>query len=155
VRGTAGRIEVYAEHALIATHPRAATPGHRETNLAHLPIVKADALTLTAERCREQAALIGPATQQVVEQLLTERPLDRLRTVRKVLRLAETHTPLRLEQACARALRFDTATYRSLKQILQQGLDAAELESEAGVTLPSQLPLFARPTHELLGVGGA
>jgi len=155
VRGTAGRIEVYAEHALIATHPRAATPGHRETNLAHLPMLKADALTLTAERCREQAAAIGPTTQQVVELLLAERPLDRLRTVRKVLRLAETHTPLRLERACARALRFDTATYRSLKQILQQGLDAAELESEAVVAMPSESPLFARPTHELLGVGGA
>jgi len=154
VRGTAGRIELYADHALIATHPRAALPGHRETNLAHLPIVKADALTLTAERCREQAALIGPATQQAVEQLLMERPLDRLRTVRTVLRLAEAYTPSRLERACARALRFDTATYRSLKQILQQGLDAAEPESQAVIAVPSAPPLFARPTHELLGGGG-
>jgi len=154
VRCTAGRIELYADHALIATHPRAALPGHRETNLAHLPIVKADALTLTAERCREQAALIGPATQQAVEQLLMERPLDRLRTVRTVLRLAEAYTPSRLERACARALRFDTATYRSLKQILQQGLDAAEPESQAVIAVPSAPPLFARPTHELLGGGG-
>jgi len=107
---------------------------------------------LTPERCQAEAAQIGVATQQVVQQWLDDRPLERLRTVRKLLRLAETYTPGRLEQACARALRFETAAYRSIKQILHKGLEA---EDSSAARLPdSAPPLFARSTQELLA-GGA
>jgi len=152
VRGDAHTVRIYADYALIVTFPRATQPGQRQTNLDHLPIAKVDALTLTPERCQAEAVQIGVATQQVVQQLLDERPLDRLRTVRKILRLAPTYTPVRLERACARALRFDTATYRSIKQILQKGLEA---EDPSALTRPnSPPPLFARTAHELLA-GGA
>ncbi|HEY4721778.1 MAG TPA: hypothetical protein VII92_08025 [Anaerolineae bacterium] len=134
------------------TFPRATQPGQRQTNLDHLPIAKVDALTLTSERCQAEAVQIGVATQQVVQQLLDERPLDRLRTVRKILRLAPTYTPVRLERACAHALRFDTATYRSIKQILQKGLEAED--PNAPTRLDSPPPLFARTVQQLL-VGGA
>ncbi len=152
VRGDAKTVRIYAEYLLIATHPRATTPGQRQTNLAHLPPEKVDALTLTPERCRAQAAQIGLATRQVVDQLLAERPLDRLRSVRKLLGLAETFTPLRLERACVRALRFETASYGSIKQILQNNLEG----EEAPFTIPlSQWPQFARTAQELVhGLGG-
>lgn len=152
VRGDAQTVRIFADYTLLATFPRATGPGQRQTNLDHLPIAKADALTLTPERCHAEAAQIGVATQQVVQQLLAERPLDRLRAARKVLRLADTYTPTRLEQACARALRFDTATYRSIKQILLKGLEADE---PPAAPLPdSAPPLFARTAQELL-TGGA
>jgi transposase len=152
VRGDAQTVRIFVEYTLIATFPRATTVGQRQTNLDHLPTAKADALTLTPERCHAEAAHIGVATQQVVQQLLAERPLDRLRTARKVLRLADTYTPERLERACARALRFETATYRSLKQILFKGL---ETEDPLAAPLPnSAAPLFARTAQELLA-GGA
>jgi transposase len=152
VRGDAQTLRIYADYTLLATFPRATRPGQRQTNLDHLPIAKADALTLTPERCQAEAAQIGVATQQVVQQWLDDRPLDRLRTVRKLLRLAETYTPGRLEQACARALRFETAAYRSIKQILHKGLEA---DISLALPLPdSPPPLFARTTQELLA-GGA
>jgi len=152
VRGDAQTVRIFADYTLLATFPRATGPGQRQTNLDHLPVAKADALTLTPARCQAEAAQIGVATQQVVQQLLDERPLDRLRTARKVLRLTETYAPDRLEQACARALRFETATYRSIKQILLKGLEA---EDSSAARLPeSAPPLFARSTQELLA-GGA
>jgi transposase len=151
VRGDAQTVRIFADYTLMATFPRATHPGQRQTNLDHLPIAKVDALTLTSERCQAQAAQIGVATQQVVQQLLDERPLDRLRTVRKVLRLAETYTPGRLEQACARALRFDTASYRSIKQILHKGL---EVDAPSASPPPASALLFVRTTQELLA-GGA
>jgi len=152
VRGDAQTVRIFADYTLLATFPRATGPGQRQTNLDHLPVAKADALTLTPARCQAEAAQIGVATQQVVQQLLDERPLDRLRTARKVLRLTETYTSGRLEQACARALRFETATYRSIKQILLKGLEA---EDASAARLPeSAPPLFARSTQELLA-GGA
>ena len=152
VRGDAQTLRIYADYTLLATFPRATRPGQRQTNLDHLPIAKVDALTLTPERCQAEAAQIGLATQQVVQQWLDDRPLDRLRTVRKLLRLAETYTPSRLEQACARALRFETAAYRSIKQILQKGLEADDLS--ASVPPNCAPPLFARTPQELLA-GGA
>jgi transposase len=152
VRGDAQTVRIFAEYTLLATFPRATRPGQRQTNLDHLPIAKADALTLTPERCQAEAAQIGVATQQVVQQLLDERPLDRLRTARKVLRLTDTYPPDRLEQACARALHFDTANYRSIKQILLKGLEAED--PRAAPAPESAPPLFARTAQELLA-GGA
>jgi transposase len=151
VRGDARTVRLYADYTLVATHPRATTPGQRVTNLDHLPAEKADALTLTPARCRDEATQIGPDTLQVVNHLLDEQPLDRLRSVRKLLRLAHTYTPTRLEQACTRALRFETVSYVSVKQILQTGLDA----EEASVAIPApDWPRFARTSRELLA-GGA
>lgn len=153
VRGDARTVRLYADHVLVATHPRAAAPGERLTHFDHLPPDKADALTLTPARCREEAARIGPATLQAVTQLLDERPLDRLRSVRRLLRLAETYGPARLERACARALCFDAATYVAIKRILEQGLEGEE-------PLPEPIPVldrprFARTPLELLMGGGA
>jgi hypothetical protein len=83
----------------------------------------------------------------VVNRLLDEQPLDRLRSVRRLLRLAHTYTPIRLEQACTRALRFETVSYISVKQILLTGLDA----EEAPVAIPApDWPRFARTPRELL-----
>jgi hypothetical protein len=86
-------------------------------------------LTLSQESCRTQAAEIGPATREVVDGLLDHRPEDRLRTAGRVLGLAERFGPQRLETACVRALRFDDPAYRTVKHILEQGLDAEELPS--------------------------
>jgi transposase len=154
VRGEATRVRVYADHVLVATHPRATAAGQRATQLDHLPVAQADALTLTPERCRDDATRIGTASLEVVTRLLEERPLDRLRSVGSLLRLAETYTPARLERACARALRFETATYPDIKRILLHGLDREEMPPDVVPELPT--PMFARPNHELLaGVGGA
>jgi len=150
LRGDARTVRLYADYTLVATHPRALTPGQRVTNLDHLPADKADALTLTPERCRDEATQIGPATAQVVQQLLDEQPLDRLRSVRKLLRLAQTYTPTRLEQACARALHFETVSYISVKQILQNGLEADE--TPTAIPAPDW-PQFARTPRELLAGG--
>jgi len=154
VRGDATRVRLFADHVLLATHPRATAPGQRFTNLDHLLLAHAEALTLTPERCRDDAARIGMATLEVVTRLLDERPLDRLRSVRSLLRLAETFTPARLERACARALRFEAVAYPDIKRILHSGLDQAETPLVVAAELPP--PRFARPAHELLAsLGGA
>jgi hypothetical protein len=118
------------------------------TNLDHLPPQKVPGVTLTREGCRLQASDIGPATTQVVDTLLNHRPEDRLRTAGRLLGLAERFGPLRLEAASARAMRFDDASYTTIKRILQQGLDAEECPS-----LQSAPPAFTfvRSAAELVG----
>jgi transposase len=138
LRAGARTVELYdAQHELVATHDRASAPGERLTHLAHLPPEKVAGLTLTREACRTQAAAIGPATAALVDTLLEHRPEDRLRSAGRLLRLAATTSPARLEQACARALAFGAGDYPSVKRILAVGLEQSE---QAGVTQRATAP---------------
>jgi hypothetical protein len=140
-------IELYQGQTLVVTHVRCTTPGQWQTRLEDYPPDKADYLKRTPEYCRQQAARLGPATQQVVEQLLAERPLDRLRTAQAILRLEETVGSHRLEAACARALYFGDIRYRRIKGILNAALDRDPLP-EAPVALPKRPFAFARSSAE-------
>jgi hypothetical protein len=88
----------------------------------------------------------------VVEQLLAERPLDRLRAAQGILGLADTVSNRRLEAACRRALFYGGAvTYRRIKEILNGALDQVPLP-DSKPEAPSQMRfLFARDAAEFFG----
>lgn len=141
---------------LVATHPRAAQPGQRSTHPDHLPPHKARGLTATRETVLAQADAVGPITAQVVAELLASHPLDRLRTALRMLALADTYSPARLEAACVRGRAFGDTSLVTLKRVLAEGLDQLTLP------LPAQGPtegtlIFARPANELAEaiLGGA
>lgn len=149
VRGGTREVQIYtSDYQLVATHPRAARPGRRQTHHDHLPPDKLAGLILSREGCRQQAATIGPATTQIVDTLLEHRPEDRLRTAGRLLNLGQQFGPQRLEAACQRALRFDDAAYMTVKRILQQGLETEEMPSTAPA--PPAFT-FVRSATELLG----
>ncbi len=52
------------------------------------------------------------------------------------MRLGNSYSPERLEAACDRALRIRSHSYRSVKSILQSGLDRIPLEEQAQLDLP-------------------
>lgn len=145
-----------SDFTLLATHPRAAGPGSRLTHPDHLPPGKARGLTATRATAQAEADAVGPRTAQVVAELLESRPVDRLRTVLRVLALAETFTPARLEAACTRGLAFGDASLPTLRRILAEGLDELVLPLAASPAddAPTQ---FARPAAELADtiLGGA
>jgi hypothetical protein len=159
VRGGLRTVEVSDEqHQVVATHQRATAPGERVTVLDHLPVDKVAGLVISREDCRLRAAAIGPATTQVVEDLLAHRPEDRLRSAGRVLRLAARTSPLRLERACARAIAYDTADYGTIRRILDEGLDAhAPLAAGPVPPTPLRRYTFTRAATEfassLLGGG--
>ena len=111
-------VEIYQGTTLVATHERSLEPGGWHTRLEHYPKHKAAYLERTPAYCRQVATRLGQATSQVIETLLGDRPLYRLRSVQAILRLEETVGPERLEAACARALHFDDPSYRRIKAIL-------------------------------------
>ncbi len=135
------------DFTLAATHTHASQPGQRLTQLDHLPPEKVRGLTATRETCQAQAESIGPATAQVVADLLADRPVDRLRSALRVLALADTYTPPRLEAACTRGLAFGEAGLPALRRILVTGLDNCVLPPPAA--LAEETLTFARPAHEL------
>jgi len=140
-------VQLFHGQELVTTHERAAEPGQWLTRLEHYPPAKAAYLERTPARCRQIAAQIGPATTQVVETLLGERPLDRLRAVQGILRMEETVGPQRLEAACARALHFGNVHYRGIKGILNAALDREPLPQTTPST-PQRQFAFARPASE-------
>jgi hypothetical protein len=73
--------------------------------------------------------------------------VDRHSRVVRVLKLRERVGDHRLEAACARALPFGDLTYRTLKHILDQGLEAEM--PPAPTAAPART--FVRSAAELLG----
>ena len=140
-------VEIYQGLELVVTHPRSHKPGEWHTRLEDYPAHKAAYLQRTPDYCRQLATQVGPATRQVVDTLLGERPLYRLRAVQAILRLQETVGAQRLEAACARALYFGPPQYRRIKEILNAALDKEPLPEET-VTPPPQTHLFARAAEE-------
>ena len=140
-------VEVYQGTSLVATHVRCTEPGQWRTRLDDYPPDKAQYLMRTPAYCRQIAAKIGPSTVQVVETLLSERPLDRLRAVQGILRLEETVGRQRLEAACARALFYGDVRYRRIRDILNAALDREPLPEAPAATTPSRFA-FARSATE-------
>jgi transposase len=140
-------IEIYQGLQLVATHERSLHPGEWHTRLEHYPARKAAYLERTPAYCRQVAARVGAATRQVVETLLDDRPLYRLRSVQAILRLEERVGAQRLEAACARALYFGDPSHRRIKAILDAALDRDCLP-EAICAMPIQRHVFARAGKE-------
>jgi len=143
------------DHTLLACHPRAAQPGQRFTHPDHLPPHLAEALSLSRQTCQARAETFGPATSQVVAELLASRPIDRFRTAVRLLHLANEYTPARLEAACAFGLAQGDSHYPTLKRLLRDGLDRPPLAATPAA--PPEQFTFARPTDELAEaiLGGA
>ena len=143
-------VELYQDADLVSTHLRAHAPGEWHTRLEHYPEDKAAYLERTPQRCREIAQRLGSATSQVVETLLSERPLDRLRSVQGILRLEESVGPRRLEAACERALHFGDVRYRRIKDILNAALDQEPIPASGGTPPvgPERAYAFARPAAD-------
>ncbi|MBI4332319.1 MAG: IS21 family transposase [Chloroflexi bacterium] len=131
-------VEIFQGVDLLTTHPKARRRGEWQTRVEHYPPEKAAYLERTPARCLEIAKGIGPKTREVVETLLSEHPLDRLRSVQSILRLAESVGRERLEAACARALYYGDPRYRRIKDILNAALDREALPAEPIAFLSAQ-----------------
>ena len=111
VRGGVQQVRIYTRnYELVATHDRAAQPGQRLTNPAHLPPEKLAGLQMDRKACRAMAEELGPGAAQVVNAYLDEGVIDRLPTARRLLKLRKSYGDEALEAACQRALRFGTPT---------------------------------------------
>jgi hypothetical protein len=116
-------LRVYREHELVAVHPRLFKPGTRSTVEEHMPPDAQAYFMRDPQWCLAQAKALGASCLAVIESLFANRVLDHLRAAQGLLRLRDSFGPIRLEAACARALRFGSPSYRTVKKILKEGLD--------------------------------
>lgn len=141
-------IELYAGVDLVVTHVRSSRPGQWQTRLEDYPPEKAAYLLQTPQYCRQWAAQIGASTSQVVEMLLNDKPLERLRAVQAILGLEKSVGRQRLEAACQRALHFGDVRYRQIKQILNAALDRDPLPEVTPPPANSKSFTFARSSRD-------
>jgi len=115
-------VEVYLDYELVKTHLRGAK-GQRVTDWNDYPPEKAAFFQRTPDWYRQRASLIGESTRETVDALLEEHAFHHLRQCQGILRLAEKYGQERLDKACARANAFGDPAYRTVKTILERGLD--------------------------------
>ncbi len=124
VRATASMVEAFdAEHRLVTSHPRGKRRGARFTNDDHLPPAAQAWKMRTPRYCLEQAEAIGPACLALVRRMFGDRVLDRLRGVQGLLRLAEDFGAPRLEAACRRMEGVDIVSAKTVRLMLDKGLE--------------------------------
>lgn len=125
-RFTSSLVDVFTlEQELVASHVRGARPGGRSTLDDHLPPAAQAWKMRTPRYCLEQAEAIGPACLALVTRLFGDRVLDRLRSVQGLLRLAEKFGADRLEAASLLMDEVDVVSLRTVRLMLEKGLDRA------------------------------
>lgn len=126
VRLTGQTVEVFHAGARVASHIRSYRSGGFTTLPEHMPANHREWGEWSPERLTRWATRTGPATAQLVAEILASRahPHQGYRSCLGILRLGKEYGGARLESACARALAARALTYRSVKSILVHRLDA-------------------------------
>lgn len=126
----AATVEIFHRGRRVATHARSSVAGGFSTLAEHRPAKHQHYLEWTPERLRAWAAKIGVSAAGVVGRILESRrfPEQGYRACLGLVRLARRYPAERVEAACARALAVGACSYRSVKSILEAGLDGAPLQ---------------------------
>jgi len=138
VRVTAATVEIFHDGHRVASHPRSHRNGGYTTDPSHRPEAHQKHLEWTPSRMIRWAEKTGPHTGTVVRQIIETKahPEQGYRPSLGIIRLGDRYSPERLEAACQRALAIGGASYRSIKSILEHGLDRLPLEEQATLDLP-------------------
>ena len=123
VRLSETTVRLYHQHTLFATHPRLKHPGQRSTLDEHLPPEHVAFKMRDPQWCLKQAEDVGDYCHALIERLFANGIVERLRAAQGVIRLRKLYGDTRLNAACRRALAFENIGYRSVKTILEKGLD--------------------------------
>jgi len=140
VRLTATTVETLHQGRRVAAHRRSHKKGGYTTDPAHMPSAHRQHLEWSPSRLVRWAEKVGPATADLVRRILESRPHPEhgYRSCLGLMRLAKSHSRERLEAASRRALQIGGLSYRSVKSILQSGLDRWPLEEQTTLALPRE-----------------
>jgi len=130
LKATDNTVKLFHKVQLVAVHPRLRKPGARSTVDEHLPPEALAWKMQDPQWCLRQAEAVGTNCLELVKRLFNHSVLDNLRAVQGIIGFSKKYGAARLEAACCRALFFDDPRYRTVKGILQKGLDQHPLQRE-------------------------
>lgn len=141
VRLTALTVEVFLNNKRIASHPRGYLAGGYTTCREHMPESHKRYLEWTPSRIVKWAAATGPATAELVKNILKMKPHPEqgFRSCLGIISLSKRFGASRVEAAARRTLAIRSYSYTSVKSILDKKLDSQPIKG--------QLELVCVSTH--------
>jgi transposase len=138
-------VEIFFRGKRIASHLRDQRRGRHSTQREHMPKSHQHYLEWTPSRILSWAGQIGEATGKLAERILEIRqhPEQGYRSCLGILRLGKCYGPERLEAASKRALAIGASSYKSIRSILENGLDRE--------AMPENLPALKTQHPNLRG----
>jgi transposase len=138
LRITVTTLEVLLRRQRIAAHARSARVGGFTTVAEHMPASHREHRQWTPAKLVSWGERVGAATAGVVRWQMEHRPHPEqgYRACLGLMRLARQYGNERLEAACARAQSIRAPNYRSVKSILECGLDRQEVALLGGAASP-------------------
>ena len=131
-RITAGCVELCHKNKRVASHARSPQKGRHTTIAEHMPKAHKSYVDWSPQRLIGWAAQTGLQTAAMVEAILASRchPQQGFRSAMGLIRLGKVYGAERLEAACSLALSGQAANYKSVKSILETGLDKQPQQAE-------------------------
>ena len=139
VRMTQNVVEIFFRGKRVASHRRTNYKGEYMTEPSHRPKAHQKHAEWTPSRLIAWGNGIGPNTGILVERILATRkhPEQGYRSCLGLLSLSKQYSNVRLEGAVLRALSIGAISYRSVKSILQKGLEQTTLSFETSEPTPT------------------
>jgi len=130
VRGTAQTVEIFFKGNRVASHPRSFLRGHYQTEPAHRPTEHKFVAEWTPERMISWGNKIGPEVGLLIDNIVHHKshPEQGFRAALGVIRLGSQYGEERLRQAAHKALAIKSPHYKTVKTMLQTGMDSVSLE---------------------------
>lgn len=131
-------IEIFYENKRVAFHVRSRALYKHTTLPEHMPPNHQAVKSWTHGSFVAWSKGVGPETAQYVDTLFAkkEHPEQAFRAILGLQRLAQKYSPLRLENACRRGNHCKLTNMRSIRSILESGLDKAPLTSRIKAQIP-------------------
>ena len=122
VRVTDSMVEIFYNQSRIASQKRLrGRKGQYSTVQDHMPEKHQHYQEWNGDRFRQWASSIGTGTYKVIDSILSSKAIEEqaFLTCRSLLKLSDTYSPRRLEEACSKACQFSQKpSYTSVKNIL-------------------------------------
>lgn len=138
-RVTATVVELFCRSRRVASHPKSLEVGGHTTSPSHQPKSHRHYANQTPEKLIEWAHSIGEAAVSAFEFQFEVGPHAQvgIRACATLKRLAKDYGHERFEAACERGLQIGSLTTKSIRSILQRGLDSPSSErAPVQVNLP-------------------
>ena len=148
LRASPSSITVYADDVRVALHDRRGRTS-RSTNDEHLPTERAPWRHRHRAYWEDRADKIAPEVGAYIREVFdSDDVLSMLRPVQAIVAHLEKFPVERAVATCTRAAHHGSYQYRTIKNILRDGLDLKPLVKPT--CAPLAAPRFARPIGELL-----
>lgn len=129
VRVTQSGIECFHRSKRVAVHALSYQKGRHTTVHGHMPAAHQAHAEWTPERLIRWSRSIGESTASMAQRIMDSRshPQQGFRACLGLMRMGKEYGDERLESACRRALMTGATSYKSIKSILETGLDQRPL----------------------------